>query len=88
MGEEWTEYFDYRGKERLLYCDKKAAARPYVFEGKNVITPKELNSVYAEYYILVTSSLYRRRIEYEFENMGIDPSRVYYNRAEFQEDSK
>lgn len=76
-------------KKRLLYSDKKAVTTAYIFQDKNVIVPKELCSVYGDYNILVTSSLYRRNIEYEFEYMGIDPSRVYYNRAEFKkEDNK
>lgn len=70
-------------KNRLLYSDKKAESEPLVFQGKNVIAPKELCSVYKDYNILVTSSLYRQNIENEFKDMGIDPSRVYYNGAEF-----
>lgn len=76
-------------KGRLLYSDKKAESEPFVFQGKNVIAPKELCSVYKDYNILVTSSQYRRNIEYEFKNMGIDPSRVYYSGAEFaKEDNR
>ena len=70
-------------KERLLYSDRKAESEPFVFQGKNVVAPKELYSVYKDYNILVTSSRYRQDIEYEFKNMGIDLSRVYYNGAEF-----
>ena len=83
------KFIDKKTKDRLLYSDKKAEMEPYIFQGKNVIAPKELCSVYKDYNILVTSSLYRLNIEYEFENMGIDPSRVYYNRAEFaKEDNR
>lgn len=74
-----------RIKDRLLYSDKKAGSESYVFQGKKVIAPKELCSGYKDYNILVTSSLYRQNIEYEFENMGIDPARVYYNSAAFAE---
>lgn len=70
-------------KRRLLYSDKKAETEPYILQNKNVIAPKELCSVYDDYDILVTSSLYRLNIGYEFENLGIEPSRVYYNRARF-----
>ena len=70
-------------KERLLYSDKKAESESFTFQGKNVIAPKELCSVYKDYNILVTSSLYRRNIENEFKDKGIDPSRVYYNGVGF-----
>ena len=73
-------------KRRLLYSDKKAESRPVIFRGKNVIAPRELSNVYKDYNILVTSSLYRRDIEHEFENIGIDSSRVYYNGMTFGSD--
>lgn len=69
-----------------MYSDKKAEEKSYIFQGKNVIAPRELCHVYEAYNILVTSSQYRRDIEYEFEKMGIDSSRVHYSRAEFKEE--
>ena len=70
-------------KGRLLYSDKQAESGSFVFQGKNVIAPKALCSIYKDYNILVTSDLYRQNIENEFKDMGIDPSRVYYNGAGF-----
>lgn len=78
----FLKLIDENTMERLLYSDKKAETEPYIFQGKKVIMPKELCSVYKDYNILVTSSQYRRNIEYEFENMGIDSFRVHYNGAE------
>lgn len=68
--------------DNFLYSDKRAEKHTYVFQGKNVIAPKELCGIYADYNILVTSSYYRRAIEYEFDQMGIDTARVFYNKAE------
>lgn len=79
---------DENTKGRLLYSDKKAEKKSYTFQNKNVIAPKELCSVYKDYDILVTSSLYSLNIEYEFKKLGIEPFRVYYNRAQFQEENK
>lgn len=77
-----------RIKDRLLYSDKKAGSGPYVFQGKSVIAPKELCNDYKDYNILVTSGINRRNIEYEFKDMGIDPSRVYYSSVEFVKKDK
>ena len=85
---ELLELLEEETRNRLLYSDKKADSEAIVFRGKNVIAPKELCSVYKDYNILVTSSVNRRSIEYEFENMGIDSSRVYYNKGEFVEGGK
>lgn len=70
-------------KRRFLYSDKKATMHPYVFEGKDVVSPEELCNTYKDYYILVTSSQYGRSIEREFKNMGILPERVFYNEVGF-----
>lgn len=70
-------------KHRILYSDKKARTKPYVFQGKTVMAPKTLCGIYKDYHILVTSSRYCREIERELDAMGIDPSRVFYNKAEF-----
>lgn len=67
----------------FLYSDKRAKLQPYIFQGKKVIAPEELGSIYEDYNILVTSSRYRIEIEQEFDDMGIAPSRVFYNKAEF-----
>lgn len=70
-------------RRRVEYSDRKAAGAPYLFEGKNVLSPDELCGRYKDYYILVTSTMYRGQIEEQFDKMGIEPSRVFYNRAEF-----
>ncbi len=70
-------------KRRFLYSDKKATMHPYVFEGKDVVSPEELCNTYKDYYILVTSSQYGWSIEREFKNMGILPERVFYNEVGF-----
>ena len=70
-------------KSRLLYCDKKAESENYFFQGKKVMEPKDLCDAYKDYDILVTSSFYGLNIKNEFDGMGIDPSRVFYNEAPF-----
>lgn len=77
------ELVDEKMKSPFLYSDKKAETEWYEFLGKKVIAPSELCKGYKDYDILVTSSLYRLAIKDEFDRMGIDPSRVFYNRAEF-----
>ncbi|MBD5449607.1 MAG: hypothetical protein HDR28_05535 [Lachnospiraceae bacterium] len=78
------ELFDEKAKARFLYSDRKAESEPYDFCGKKVIAPAELRNAYKNYNILVTSSLYASAIHDEFDRMGIDPTRVFYNRAEFR----
>lgn len=70
-------------KAQFLYSDKKAETEPYEFLGKKVIAPGELCNAYKDYNILVTSSLCSLNIQDELERMGISPSRIFYNKAEF-----
>ncbi len=77
------ELLDEKVKARFLYSDRKAESEPYVFLGEEVIAPTQLCNAYKDYSILVTSSLYSSNIHDEFDKMGIDPARVFYNRAEF-----
>ena len=67
----------------LLYSDRKAESESYEFLGKKVIAPGELCKSYKDYNILVTSSFYSFSIQDEFDRMGVDPSRVFYNKAGF-----
>lgn len=71
-------------KSRILYSDRKAEKEHYTFLGKNVIEPNELCDRYVDYNILVSSSLYGKSIENEFNKMGIQPLRVFYNEAKFE----
>lgn len=71
-------------KEKILYSDKRAETQPYYFCGQKVIAPTKLCDLYKDYYILVTSSLYGSDIKEEFDHMGIELSRVYYNEAELR----
>lgn len=77
------ELVDENVKSQFLYSDKKAESEPYEFLGKEVLAPSVLYKEYKDYNILTTSSLYRLSIKKEFDRMGMDPSRVFYNRAEF-----
>ena len=77
------EFVDEKLKSQFLYSDKRAEAEQYEFLGKKVIAPSELCKNYKDYNILVTSSLYRQNIKNEFDRMGIDPARVFYNEARF-----
>lgn len=74
------ELVDEKIKSQFLYSDKKAESEQYEFFGKKVIAPSELCKDYKDYNILVTSSLYGLNIKNEFDKMGIDPSRVFYNK--------
>lgn len=67
-------------QDRLLYSDKKAAHSTYIYRGKKVIAPSELCGEYREYMILITSSMYAISIQWELEDMGIDPERIIYNK--------
>ncbi len=82
------KHIDENTKNRFLYSDKMAEKHSCIFQGKNVLLPEKLCNVYEDYNILVTSSFYRRNIEYEFEKMGIASSRVFYNKAEFKEEAE
>ena len=77
------ELMDNHTKEKLLYSDKRALEEVVFFEGKQVINPEELCQKYKDYHILVTASGFLTIIKNQFEKMGIDPSRVYYNQAGF-----
>lgn len=68
-------------KRCILYSDKRAEKEPYIFMGREVVSPRELCGTYKNYYILVTSSMHCDAIEKEFNSMGVDYSRVYYNRV-------
>ena len=67
-------------QDRLLYSDKKAAHSTYIYREKKVIAPSELCGEYREYMILITSSMYAISIQWELEDMGIDPERIIYNK--------
>lgn len=74
---------DEEAKPHFLYSDKRAETESYEYLGKKVMAPSMLCKNYLDYNILVTSSLYRRLIKSEFDRMGIDPARVFYNEAGF-----
>lgn len=82
---ELLKRMDADTRTRLLFSDRKAETKPYMFEGKNVIPPDELCGLYKDYNIIVTRSIFRKEIEKEFHDMGIDPSRVFYNKIEIGE---
>ncbi len=78
-------FIDEEVKSQFLYSDKKAELKPYEFLGKEVIVPSDLCEKYKDYHILVTSSLHRLNIKKEFVRMGINQSRVFYNRAGYDD---
>lgn len=77
-----TKFMDEKIASRVVYCDKKAELQSYSFQGSKVIPPYELCDKYKDYSILVTSSKFADNIRYEFMEMGIKSSRVFYNKLE------
>ncbi len=82
---ELLKLMDGSTKARILYSDKRAGIKSYMFEGKEVIPPQELCTTYKDYYILSASGLFWKEIEKDFHDMGIQESRVFYNKAEIGE---
>lgn len=75
---------DEKTKAKVLFSDKRAETQPYYFCRKKVISPLELVDIFEDYSILVTSCLYSEDIKKEFDDMGIDSSRVLYNQVELR----
>ncbi len=69
----------------LVLCDKKAKSETYYFQGKRVVSPDELCTVYKDYEILITSSRFYREIYMELTDKGIDADRLICNRVPFCE---
>lgn len=82
---ELLKQMDDKTKARILYSDKKAEIKSYMFQGKNVIPPKDLCTTFKDYDILVASGLFWKEIEKDFHDMGIQDSRVFYNKVEIGE---
>lgn len=74
-----TKLMDDKIESRVTYCDRKASSQSYCFNGREVIPPGELLGRYKDYSILVTSGKFADNIKQEFQEMGINPSRVFYN---------
>ena len=66
-------------KKSLVYCDKRAEKEILYLNEKRIISPKELLSSYEKYHIFVTSTKYSREIYREFDAMGIDMNKCYFN---------
>jgi hypothetical protein len=77
------QHVDERRKAAFLFCDQKAEQDAYIYMGKNVISPSDLNADYMGYKILITSSQYYQLIQYELECRGIDADRIYCNKVQF-----
>lgn len=66
-------------RSHFVYVDKKAADETVFFEGKQVMTPEKLLSIYKEYVIVVPTIKFGSEIYRQFIQMGIDLSRCIFN---------
>lgn len=73
-------------KGKILFCDKKALHGECLYQGKGVMTPKELADRYSDYGILITPSKFCLEIQKELVSMGISQKRMICNTFPLWED--
>lgn len=66
-------------KRKLVFVDKKAEKLNFLFERKEVFSPRELNKKLKKYDILILSSRYYKEIYSDCVNLGVDKKRIKYN---------
>lgn len=62
--------------EKLEFYDKKASESNYQYMGKTVISFNELIENYKEYYLLITTSIFKKELFYAFINNGVKPEHI------------
>ena len=68
---------DARTYEKIIFCDKKASEKEYMFENKKVISPRELYQNYQGYNILISSNIYCKEIYLELRHHGVKADRIW-----------
>lgn len=61
---------------KLVFYDKKADRQKIYYRGKEVIDYKVLISKYSQYFMLITTSLYKKELFFSLYKSGINPDKI------------